>query len=71
MIEFVLLILILSWMSRSPMWGYEAEPRQEENAEDPWKFKSVDDCFEYKELRATGWRGDVKDFYKWKEENDE
>ena len=31
-----------------------------------WKFASLDDCMEYRELRKTGWKGDIVDFYEWK-----
>lgn len=33
-----------------------------------WEFESVDDCFEFRELRQSGWRGGVKEFYEWKNE---
>lgn len=31
-----------------------------------WKFDSLDDCMEYRELRQSGWEGDINDFYAWK-----
>ena len=77
MLEFMILILVLSWLSKIPVG--EAEPQEtfnpyKNNSADAyiknnsWEFKSVDDCMEFRELRQTGWRGNAEDFYKWKEE---
>ena len=31
-------------------------------------FDTLDDAMEYAELRQTGWRGSIGDFYRWKGE---
>lgn len=33
-------------------------------------FDSLEDAMEYAELRDTGWRGSVNEFYKWKYETE-
>lgn len=35
-----------------------------------WEFESVEDCFEFRELRKTGWKGNAEDFYRWRDEED-
>lgn len=77
MLEFMILMAILMILSKIPVG--EATPDEEYNPydngtadvyikHDSWKFKSVEDCMEFRELRATGWRGNADDFYRWKEE---
>lgn len=43
------------------VYEYETEPKVSE-------FESLDDAMEYAELRKTGWKGSIDDFYKWQEE---
>lgn len=45
----------------STVYEYEEEPKIKD-------FLTFDDAMEYADLRKTGWRGDINDFYKWKEE---
>ena len=77
MLEFVILILVLSLLSQIPVGKPETPP--ENNPYDNgtadayilnnnWEFKSLDDCMEFRELRQSGWRGNAADFYRWKEE---
>ena len=35
-----------------------------------WEFESVDDCFDFRDLRKSGWRGNAKDFYELKEKGE-
>lgn len=79
MLEFVLLMVVLSILMRIPV-GEPVKPEKPEcdpynngtkeahTLNNAWEFKSLDDCFEFRELRRSGWRGNAEDFYKWKEE---
>lgn len=77
MLEFILLMIVLDILSKIKVG--EKTMVKETNVYDngtadayiknnSWEFKSVDDCFEFRELRATGWRGNAEDYYKWKGE---
>ena len=80
MLEFAILIIVLSLLSKIPAgYEYEETPAKKRNDYDngtadiyamknSWDFKSVEDCMEFRELRATGWRGNAEDFYRWKQE---
>ena len=70
MLEFCILMLVLSLLTKIPVGEPIAEPEEYEvkGAHETWTFKSVDDCFEFRELRKSGWKGNAEDFYKWKEE---
>ena len=64
MLQAIIVILILLWAQRTVIGVktvYTNEPEKKE-------FESLDDAMEYAELRRTGWRGDVIDYYVWKEE---
>ena len=65
MLEFMILMLVLWALSKIPMGRAEEWDIQDDCGFD---FKCVDDYFDYRELRQTGWRGDAKDYYKWREE---
>lgn len=77
MLEFVILILVLSMLAKIPV-GEPVKPEKRNNYDNGtadayvlnnnWEFKSLDDCMEFRELRKSGWRGNAADFYKWKEE---
>ena len=70
MFEFVILMVILSILDKIVVGHYtEPEPQHTERVDRRWDFKTVEDCMEYRELRATGWRGDALDFYKWRDED--
>lgn len=45
------------------VYEYETEPKVSE-------FESLDDAMEYAELRKTGWKGSIDDFYKWRDEDE-
>lgn len=45
------------------VYEYETEPKVNE-------FESLDDAMEYAELRKTGWKGSIDDFYKWRDEDE-
>lgn len=77
MLEFVILMLVLSLLTKIPVGEPEAPPEynpydngtaEAYTLDHPWEFKSLDDCMEFRELRKSGWRGNAADFYKWKEE---
>lgn len=79
MLEFMILMVILFTLSKIPVG--KAEPKEEYNPyknnsaeayikNHEWEFESVDDCFEFRELRQTGWRGNAEDFYKWRDEDE-
>ena len=78
MIEFIILMIVLDILMKIAV-GKEDPPPQQANKYDngtadayiynnSWEFKSLDDCMEFRELRLTGWKGNAKDFYEWKEE---
>lgn len=77
MLEFLILIVMLHILSKIPVGT--AQPSEEYNPyrngtaesyikHNSWEFESLDDAMEFRELRATGWRGNAEDFYRWKEE---
>ena len=69
MLEFMILVLVLSLLSKIPVGKpYTPEEYEFKDSNGDWDFKSVDDCMEFRELRKTGWKGNAKDFYRWKEE---
>lgn len=68
MLEFLILIAVLTLLSKIPASVETVERGSNHNDKPEWEFKSVDDCFEFRDLRQTGWRGNANDFYKWKEE---
>ena len=80
MIEFIALMIILDllckWVVREePDEGEKFNPYDNGTAEryikeNSWEFKSIDDCFDFRELRRTGWRGNAEDFYKLKAEEE-
>ena len=65
MLEFIILMVVLDLLMRWQVGTKEIV--QEEPTEDKWNFIDVDDVMEYRELRASGWKGNAADFYKWKE----
>lgn len=67
MLEFLILIAVLTLLSKIPA-SVETVGREGKHTNNPeWEFKSVDDCFEFRDLRQTGWRGNAEDFYRRKE----
>lgn len=81
MLEFILLMIVLDILLKIPV-GQAKTPAPPHNNYDngtaaayiknnSWEFKSVDDCFDFRELRKTGWRGNAEDFYKLKEEEEQ
>lgn len=72
MLEFVILMIIIDILCKikfsDPTADAVEDADNQERASEGYNFKSLDDCMEYRELRATGWRGNADDFYKWKEE---
>ena len=64
MVQAILVMLLIVWAERTVIGVktvYTNEPEERE-------FDSLDDAMEYADLRKTGWRGDIDDYYKWKEE---
>lgn len=64
MLAILFAIIILVWGSRTIVgykYIYTNEPAVGE-------FEDLDDAMEYAELRKTGWKGGVNEYYKWKEE---
>ena len=64
MIQAILVVALLVWAQNTVIGiktVYTNEPEVRE-------FDSLDDAMDYAELRKTGWRGGVEDYYKWKEE---
>ena len=72
MLEFIIMMLIITVLSKIPVGTVEVNerPRTEYTHKDnpAYDFKSLDDAMEYRELRATGWKGNAIDYYRWKEE---
>ena len=74
MFELAILILFLMLMQRIPVGKahiQKADPfdngtKEKFSLDHNYEFLSLDDCMEYRELRQTGWKGDAKDFYRWK-----
>ena len=70
MLEFVILMIVIDILCNLKFKAADdntAATPEDDDIRSNLIFKSVDDCMEYRELRATGWRGDAEDFYKWKE----
>lgn len=64
MVQAILVMLLIIWAQNTVIGVktvYTNEPEVRE-------FENVDDAMEYAELRKTGWRGGVDDYYKGKEE---
>ena len=64
MVQAIIVIALILWAERKVIGVktvYTTEPEVRE-------FDNLDDAMEYAELRKTGWRGGVDDFYKWKNE---
>lgn len=64
MVQAILVMLLIIWAERTVIGVktvYTNEPEERE-------FDSLDDAMEYADLRKTGWRGSIDDYYKWKEE---
>ena len=68
MLEFGL--LIIAWLILMRIPAGRPEPPKYDYDDGTWKFKSLDDALEFRELRASGWRGDMEAFYKLKEEEE-
>lgn len=71
MLAFALLLTFLLIMQKIPVGKaqvYKIDPYDNGTKEafklnHGYEFLSLDDCMEYRELRQSGWKGDVKDFY--------
>lgn len=64
MVQAILVMLLIIWAERTVIGVktvYTNEPEERE-------FDSLDDAMEYADLRKTGWRGSIDDYYKWKGE---
>ena len=64
MVQAILVMLLIIWAERTVIGVktvYTNEPEERE-------FDNLDDAMEYADLRKTGWRGSIDDYYKWKEE---
>lgn len=64
MLQIVVIFAIVLWAQRTvigvkTVYTNEPEPRE---------FDDLDDVMEYAELRKTGWRGGINEYYKWKGE---
>ena len=76
MLEFIIVMVILDILMKIKV-GQEAEAAEPAPAKPgkayvmgnqaEWEFKSLDDAMEYREMRASGWKGNAKDYYEWKE----
>ena len=87
MLLIIAIVIIISILSRIPVGEpyiefkdidasklydpHDNGTREKFILDNAWEFDSIDDCMEFRELRQTGWRGDINDFYKWKSEMDE
>lgn len=76
MLEFIIIMVILDILMKIKV-GQKVEIVEPKPA-DPgkayvmgnqaeWEFKSLDDAMEYREMRVSGWKGNAKDYYEWKE----
>lgn len=63
MLEFIIIMVIITILSKIKVGEkvMYTETRTE--------FETLDDYMEYLELKRTGWRGNIDDFYKWKTES--
>lgn len=74
MLEFIIVMVILDILMKIKV-GQEAEaaePAKPGKAyvmgnQAEWEFKSLDDAMEYREMKVSGWKGNAKDYYEWKE----
>lgn len=64
MIHIILFVIAIVWGSRT-ICGYRTVYTNEPAVRE---FDDLDDAMEYAELRKTGWKGGVDDFYQWKGE---
>lgn len=77
MLQFIIIMIILDILMRIKV-GQEAEAVETKPAnpgkayvmgnQAEWEFRSLDDAMEYREMRLSGWKGNAKDYYEWKEE---
>ena len=64
MLEFIILMVILDLLMKIPVGEVTyIEPKPSRNE---WEFDNLDDAMEYHEMRQSGWRGDIHDYYRWK-----
>lgn len=74
MLEGILLLIFLMLMMKIPVGKAKVVKqdlrdngtKEKYMLDNGWKFVTLEDCMEYRELRSTGWEGDVQDFYEWK-----
>ena len=78
MLEFIILMIVIDLLCKIK-FGEKVEEKADFNPYDngtaekyirdnSWQFESLDDCFEFRELRLSGWKGGIKEFYEWKNE---
>ena len=69
MILMITVIAFLLWAGRTPVGVKVYADVPSHSVFDPivGDFKTLEDAMDYAELRKTGWRGTVKDFYEWQE----
>lgn len=77
MLQFIVIMIILDILMKIKI-GQEAEATGPKPAgrgkayvmgnQAEWEFKSLDDAMEFREMRMSGWKGNAKDYYEWKEE---
>lgn len=85
MLEFVILMVILDMLMKlcSKACGEPDEPETSEvdctscykmgyvcGNTAAWEFKSLEDALEFRDMRVSGWRGDIMDYYREKEEDE-
>ncbi len=73
MIAFIVLVFLLSLADKIVIGERVVMAPAPKESKAPefnctWKFNNIDDCMEYRELRATGWKGTAEDYYRWKNE---
>ena len=76
MLEFIILMVIIDLLckikfgekKKSEFNPYDNGTPEVATLKNNWEFESLDDCFEFRELRKSGWRGGVKEFYEYKNE---
>ena len=69
MLAFIIIMVVLEILSNIKIGEYVQPEPQAPPIDSRWNFKTLDDCMEFHELRATGWKGNAIDFYKWREED--
>ena len=62
MLEFIIVMLVLMALSKIKVG--EKVIYEEHRTE----FDTLDDYMDYVELKRTGWKGGIDEFYSWKEE---